>query len=125
MATRKTALVIDDKEEIRKATKTFLSLAGFDSTLAMDGLEAKDRLSESSYDLVVSDIEMPNMNGFELLSFIRRNASSVATPVIMLSSLDGEEVRRRCEKLGAQAYIVKPFTLDSMKGALAKAGFGA
>jgi DNA-binding response OmpR family regulator len=43
----------------------------------------------------------------------------------MLSSLDGDEVRLRCEKLGAQAYIVKPFTLDTMKGALVKAGFGA
>jgi len=45
--------------------------------------------------------------------------------VIMLSSLDGEDVRLRCDKLGAQAYIVKPFTLESMKGALAKAGFGS
>jgi len=125
MAERKTALVIDDKESIRKATKTFLALAGFDSTLAVDGLEARERLSESSYDLVVSDIEMPNMNGFEILAFIRKNPSSASTPVIMLSSLDGDEVRLRCEKLGAQAYIVKPFTLDTMKGALAKAGFGA
>lgn len=125
MAAKKTALVIDDKEEIRKATKTFLSLAGFDSTMAVDGLDAKDRLSESSYDLVVSDIEMPNMNGFELLSFIRRNPSSSSVPVIMLSSIEEDEVKLRCEKLGAQAYIVKPFTLDSMKGALAKAGFVA
>jgi len=125
MAERKTALVIDDKESIRKATKTFLALAGFDSTLAVDGLEARERLSESSYDLVVSDIEMPNMNGFEILAFIRKNPSSASIPVIMLSSLDGDEVRLRCEKLGAQAYIVKPFTLETMKGALVKAGFGA
>ena len=125
MAAKKTALVIDDKEDIRKATKAFLSLAGFEISLAVDGLEAKDRLAASTFDLVVSDIEMPNMNGFELLSFIRKNPTTAGLPVIMLSSLDGEDVRLRCDKLGAQAYIVKPFTLESMKGALAKAGFGS
>jgi CheY-like chemotaxis protein len=123
MSIRKTALVVDDKQEIRTATKTFLSLAGFDATLAADGLEAKDLISRQGFDLVVSDIEMPNMNGFEVLSFIRKNQSSAKTPVIMLSSLDGSDVKARCEKLGAQAYLVKPFTIDSMKNALAKAGF--
>jgi DNA-binding response OmpR family regulator len=123
MATRRTALVIDDKESIRKATKTFLSLAGFDAMTASDGLEAKDLIGRQGFDLVVSDIEMPNVNGFEVLSFIRRNPSSAKTPVIMLSSLEGNDVKTRCEKLGAQAYLVKPFTMDSMKGALAKAGF--
>jgi DNA-binding response OmpR family regulator len=125
MATRKTALVIDDKAEIRTATKTFLSLSGFDPVLACDGLEAKSQLEARSFDLVVCDIEMPNMNGFELLAFARKNPSSARTPVIMLSSLEAEDVKLRCAKLGAQAYIVKPFTLDSMKGALAKAGFVA
>ena len=125
MASRKSALVIDDKAEIRTATKGFLSLAGFDASIAADGLEAKELLGERNFDLVVSDIEMPNMNGFEVLSFIRKNPSTAKTPVIMLSSLDGADVKLRCEKLGAQAYIVKPFTLDSMKGALAKAGFSS
>jgi CheY-like chemotaxis protein len=123
MGNRKSALIIDDKQEIRTATKTFLALAGFDATLASDGLEAKDIIGRQGFDLVVSDIEMPNMNGFEVLSFIRRNPASAKTPVIMLSSLEGDDVKARCEKLGAQAYIVKPFTFDSMKGALAKAGF--
>ena len=125
MANRKSVLVIDDKEEIRKATKTFLSLVGFDATLAADGLEAKAAIGQRTFDLIVSDIEMPNMNGFEVLAFVRKNASSAKTPVIMLSSLEGEDVKLRCEKLGAQAYLVKPFTLDSMKAALAKAGLSS
>jgi CheY-like chemotaxis protein len=125
MGPRKSALVIDDKAEIRTATKTFLSFAGFDSSFAADGLEAKEALGQKSFDLVVSDIEMPNMNGFEVLSYIRKNPSSAKVPVIMLSSLDAEDVRQRCEKLGAQAYIVKPFTIETMKAALAKAGFPA
>jgi Response regulator containing CheY-like receiver, AAA-type ATPase, and DNA-binding domains len=123
MNARLSALVIDDKAEVRTATKSFLAFMGFDSTFAEDGLKAKDELSQKSFDLVVSDIEMPNMNGFEVLSFIRKNPLSAKTPVIMLSSLDGEEVKLRCDKLGAQAYIVKPFTMDTMKGALQKAGF--
>lgn len=125
MADRKSALVIDDKADVRSATKAFLAVSGFETFIAADGLEGKRAVEGRSFDLIVSDIEMPNMNGFEFLAFVRKNPSSKATPVIMLSSLDATEVQQRCEKLGAQAYLVKPFTFDSIKVALAKAGFSA
>jgi len=122
MADKKRALVADDMEQNRNAIKAFLFFFHFDVELAKDGLEAKSLYEKNTYDLVVSDIEMPNMNGFEFLTWIRRSSSRKNTPVIMLSSLDSPEVIERCTRIGANAYIVKPFTKEKMDSALAKAG---
>ena len=91
--------------------------------LAEDGLEAKKLLENENFDLVVSDIEMPNMNGFELLSFIKKSEKHKGTPVIMLSSLDSPDVLDKCKKLGAVSYMVKPFTKEKFEAALSPLGF--
>ncbi len=122
MAEKKRALVADDMEANRNAIKAFLFFMGFDIDLATDGLEAKNIYDKKAYDLVFSDIEMPNMNGFELLGWIRRSSAKKDTPVVMLSSLDSPEVIERCKRLGATAYIVKPFTKEKMEEALKKTG---
>ncbi len=124
MADKKRVLIVDDMEVNRKAIKTFLFFFHFEIDQASDGLEAKGLIEKNTYDLVVSDIEMPNMNGFELLTWIRRSSSRKTVPVIMLSTLDSPETIGRCTHLGATAYIVKPFTLDKMTEALEKAGLG-
>jgi len=124
MADKKRVLIVDDMEVNRKAIKTFLFFFHFEIDLANDGLEAKALIEKNTYDLVVSDIEMPNMNGFELLTWIRRSSGHKTVPVIMLSTLDSPETIERCTRIGATAYIVKPFTLDKMTAALEKAGLG-
>ncbi|GAB1482342.1 hypothetical protein MASR2M78_11570 [Treponema sp.] len=118
MSEKKKALVADDMEVNRNAIKTFLFFSKFDVDLASDGLEAKALYEKASYDLVFSDIEMPNMNGFEFLTWIRKSSARKTTPVIMLSSLDSPEVIERCKRIGATAYIVKPFTKEKMDAAL-------
>jgi CheY-like chemotaxis protein len=120
---RKKALVVDDIEANRNMLKTFLYFAHFDIELAADGLEAKKLLETKSFDLLITDIEMPNMNGFELLAWAKKSPSAAKTPVIVLSSLDTPEVAERCRKLGAADYIVKPFSKEKVDAALAKAGF--
>ena len=123
MADKLSALVVDDVEANRKMLKTFLFFKHFEVDMAADGIEAKRLLEEKAYALVVSDIEMPNMNGFELLAWIKKSAARAKTPVVMLSSLESPEVKERCRKLGAADYVVKPFTKEKIDAALAKAGF--
>lgn len=119
MADKKQVLIVDDMEKNRSAIKTFLFFLHFNATLAVDGLEAKKILETGKFDLIVSDIEMPNMNGFELLTFIKRSAVHKDVPVIMLSTLDTPDVIERCKKLGASSYIIKPFTKEKFETALA------
>ena len=125
MADRRLALVADDMEANRNVIKAFLYFSNFTIDLAKDGLEAKALFDQKAYDLVFSDIEMPNMNGFELLTHIRRSSARKDVPVVMLSSLDSPEVIERCKRIGATAYIVKPFTKEKMEEALKKTGLSA
>ena len=122
MAERKRILVADDMEANRTRIKTFLFMKHFDVETAEDGLTAKKLLEGGGFDLLVSDIEMPNMNGFELLAWTKKNPATAKMPVIMLSSLDSPEVLERCSRLGATAYIIKPFTKEKIDEAFAKAG---
>ncbi len=122
MSDKRKVLIVDDMEQNRNAVKAFLFFSHFDASLCKDGLEAKALLAKESFDLVVSDIEMPNMNGFELLGWIRRGSPHASKPVIMLSSLESDEVVQRCKRLGANAYIVKPFTKDKLQAALKTCG---
>ena len=122
MDDKRSVLVVDDVEQNRRAVKTFLFFCHFEATLASDGLEARKILESRSFDLVVSDIEMPNMNGFELLASIRKSPAHGKTPVIMLSTLDTPEVQERCKRLGANSYIVKPFTKEKFDAALKAIG---
>ena len=88
MAEKRKALVADDMESNRNAIKAFLFFFSFNVDLAKDGLEAKALFEKNKYDLVFSDIEMPNMNGFELLTWVRRSSENRTVPMVMLSSLD-------------------------------------
>ena len=119
MIERKKVLIVDDMERNRTAIKTFLFFLRFDAVLASDGIEAKKILKTETFHLIISDIEMPNMDGFELLGVIRQLPNSRTTPVIMLSTLDTDDVKSRCQRLGASAYIVKPFTKEKFEAALA------
>ncbi|MEI6874635.1 MAG: response regulator [Spirochaetota bacterium] len=123
MEPKKRILVVDDIEANRSRIKTFLFMKHFDVDTAADGLEAKKALETGHYDILVSDIEMPNMNGFELLAWVKRTPATRNIAVIMLSSLDSPEVFARCAKLGAVCNLVKPFTKEKIEEALAKAGF--
>ncbi|MFZ4616350.1 MAG: response regulator [Rectinemataceae bacterium] len=122
MEARKKILVVDDVEANRSRIRTFFFMMHFDVEMAEDGLAAKKLIEASHFDLVVSDIEMPNMNGFELLAWIKGRPESRAIPVVMLSSLESPEVLLRCAKLGAVSYMVKPFTKEKIEASLAKAG---
>lgn len=118
----KTALVVDDTEIHRSATRTFLAMSGFKVDLAEDGMQALKLLDTKTYDVIFSDIEMPNMNGLEFLKRVRKHTTAAKTPVVMLSTLDSQEMQTKLVQLGANHYLVKPFSGDRMKTALKAVG---
>jgi DNA-binding response OmpR family regulator len=119
----KTALVVDDTDIHRSATRTFLAMSGFKVEVAEDGIQALKVLDTKTFDVIFSDIEMPNMNGMELLKRIRKHATAAKTPVVMLSTLDSADMQAKLKQLGANHYLVKPFSSDRMKTALQAIGF--
>jgi two-component system chemotaxis sensor kinase CheA len=100
-------LVVDDQVSIRGLHRSILETAGYRVQTACDGLEALDQLAGGSIDLVLTDIEMPEMDGFELLHAIRGSAERASLPVVMVTALGTAEQRQRGADEGADGYIVK------------------
>jgi len=104
---KKSILIAEDSITSRTLLKNILESAGYSVKATVDGADAFSALRSGRYDLVVSDVEMPRMNGFELVSNIRKNRSTTDTPVILVTGLESKEDRERGIEVGANAYIVK------------------
>jgi two-component system chemotaxis sensor kinase CheA len=104
---RKRILIVEDSITARTLFKHVLEAAGYAVRTAVDGVDGWTELSAERFDLVVSDIEMPRMDGIELTSRIRRSENFAEIPVILISSLDSREDRERGVDAGANAYVVK------------------
>lgn len=104
---RKKVLVVEDSITARTLFKNILISAGFDVQAVVDGMEAWTALKEKPFDFVVSDVEMPRMNGFDLTAKIRSEPNLAELPVILVTSLASRQDRERGVEVGADAYIVK------------------
>ena len=104
---RHRVLVVDDALTVRELQRSILERAGYEVRTASDGLEALARLAESPVDLVLTDVEMPRMDGFALTEAIRAHQGLRNTAVLVLTSRAGDEDRRRGLEAGADGYIVK------------------
>lgn len=100
-------LVVDDSVTTRTLQRTVLESAGFSVRTAVDGQEAWNLLQVHPFDVVVTDISMPRISGFELTRLIKTNPTTNTTPVVVVTSLDSEEDKRKGMEAGADAYIVK------------------
>ncbi|NNG14530.1 MAG: response regulator, partial [Gammaproteobacteria bacterium] len=100
-------LVVDDSITTRTLEKNIFEAAGYQVTTAVDGVNGWELLQEQDFDLIVTDIEMPNMNGFELTERIKQNEQFQETPVIIVTSLASDTDQQRGIEVGANAYIVK------------------
>lgn len=103
----KTILAVDDSLTTRTLVRNVLESAGFNVTSAVNGQEAWDILAKETFDLVVTDVEMPIMNGFELTQMIKDSEKLADMPVIIVTSLATEKDKARGVEVGADAYIVK------------------
>ncbi len=115
---RWTVLIADDSVYIRQSVLQVLTHAGYNVLEARDGLEALERLLSSSIDVLLLDIEMPNLNGYELLNIIRANPRFARLKVIMLTSRSSEKHRHHAQELGSHAYLTKPCPQDVLLAAL-------
>ncbi|WP_306599199.1 response regulator [Geothrix sp. 21YS21S-2] len=116
----KTIMIVDDASTLRALLRLVLTRAGFDVVEARDGREALDCLHDRQVDLLLCDINMPNMDGFSLLKALRGNARHARTPVVMLTSESGADMKRLGRALGAQAWVVKPFHPDQVLSLVAR-----
>lgn len=105
---RRRVLLVDDSISVRKFVGQMLDKAGFDVTTAHDGAEALARLEEACYDVIVTDLEMPRLNGYELLEDVRRRPGTRELPVVVLTTRSGEKHRSLARQLGVSHYVTKP-----------------
>ena len=116
----RTILAVDDSATVRKFISVALSMQGFEVVTACDGMDALEKLPDQQVDLVITDLNMPNMDGFELIKALRENPDYKDLPVIILTSLNDEESKGRSARVGANSYIVKPFSLEKIQYEVSK-----
>ena len=110
-------LIVEDSSTMRALLTSALEDldAPVKVTEAESGFEALRQLPRNSYDLIVTDINMPDINGLELISFVRNNASYRAIPLVVVSTEGSERDRDKGVELGADAYLVKPFEPEELR----------
>ena len=115
-----TVLVVDDSITMRRVTERILTHAGCRVVLASDGLDALEKLETTDAALILTDIEMPRMDGFDLVRQLRSQAGTANTPIIIISSRVGQKHRDIATRLGVQHYLGKPYVeaelLDLVRG---------
>jgi two-component system chemotaxis response regulator CheY len=115
-------LVVEDVQGVREAFAEGIKIffAGADVDEAIDGLDAQKKIEHSQYHVIISDLEMPRVQGDELLMWLRSHPSHFDVPFIMVTSHAGEDQQSRVLSLGASAYVTKPLTLRQLSHHIAK-----
>jgi len=106
-------LVVDDEESIREFLEIMLRKEGYEITLAEDGQKAKDMLQKKSFDMIISDLQMPNMTGIELLKYVRQDFPEII--FMMITAFGTTETAVEAMKMGAYDYLTKPFKIDEVR----------
>src|SRR6185312_11002755 len=106
-------LVVDDEESIREFLEIMLKKEGFEVTCAEDGLKAKEVLAKKSFDMVISDLQMPNMTGIELLKHVKDSYPDLV--FMLITAFGTTESAVEAMKMGAYDYLTKPFKIDEVR----------
>ncbi|MCF8509953.1 MAG: response regulator [Rhodobacteraceae bacterium] len=111
-------LAIDDSRTMREMLKSSLSAAGFEVHTADDGLHGLDRMAEVDPDVVITDINMPRLDGFGVIEAVRRGTVRPRRPILVLTTESAPELKSRAREAGATGWIVKPFDDQRLIGAI-------
>lgn len=111
---RPVVMVVDDSITVRKVTSRYLSKHAIDVLVAKDGLDAVEQLREHTPDVMLVDIEMPRMDGYELTSNVRSDPNLKHIPIIMITSRAGSKHRDRAMQLGVNLYMTKPYQEEEL-----------
>ncbi len=115
-----TVLVVDDSATVRQQVATALTQAGFKVAEASDGSQGLNRANQGGIDCVISDVNMPIMNGIEMVGLFKQDPSLSSIPVIMLTTEGSKELIARAKQAGASGWIVKPFKAEMLVAAVRK-----
>ncbi|MCJ8056016.1 response regulator [Shinella sp. CPCC 101442] len=107
-------LTVDDSASIRLTTRVTLSNAGYTVTEAVDGLDGLSKLQAGEYDLVITDLNMPNMDGLTMIRELRKLPAHTGVPVIFLTTESDGEIKAQAKAAGATGWLTKPFDPESL-----------
>jgi|TARA_B110000908_G_C10131045_1_gene392205 two-component system chemotaxis response regulator CheY len=113
-------MIVDDSTSVRQLVSMALKSQNYDVIEACDGMDALSKLTGSKINLIISDINMPRMDGITFVKELKKNPSYKFTPVIMLTTETQEGKKQEAQAAGAKAWIVKPFKPEQMLSAVAK-----
>jgi two-component system chemotaxis response regulator CheY len=117
----KNVLVVEDSKAIRSMIRVSLEeTGGFFAVEAGNGFEALKTLPSRRFDLIITDINMPDINGLELISYVKSNPTYQGIPLIIVSTEKTEEDKKRGIALGAAGYVEKPFTKEQLMTMIAR-----
>ena len=116
----KTIMVVDDSASLRQVVSIALTGAGYEVIQACDGKDALNKLDGRKLHLIISDVNMPNMDGLSFVKAAKQLPAYKFTPVIMLTTEAGETMKQQGQAAGAKAWVVKPFQPAQMLAAVAK-----
>jgi len=116
----KTILIVDDSASVRQVVSIALKGAGYDVIAGVDGKDALTKLNGQRIHLIISDVNMPNMDGITFVSEARKLPAYKFTPIIMLTTESQEDKKRQAQAAGAKAWVTKPFQPEQMLNAVAK-----
>ncbi|MBW8076080.1 response regulator [Metallibacterium scheffleri] len=116
----KTILIVDDSASLRQVVNIALSSAGYEVLEACDGVDALSKLDGRTVHLIISDVNLPNMNGIELVRQVKAKPEYKFTPIIMLTTESQADMKAQGQAAGARAWVVKPFQPAQMLAAVAK-----
>jgi len=107
-------MIVDDSLTVRKVTSRLLQREGFDVVTAKDGVDALQILEDQTPDVILLDIEMPRMDGFEFTKTMKAEPKNAHIPIIMITSRTAEKHRNRAAELGVDLYLGKPYQEDEL-----------
>lgn len=110
----RTVLVVEDSSAMRSLVRSWLEAEGMEVVEAKSGIQAIQLLQGHSFGIIITDINMPDLTGLELIRFARSTAAHALTPLIVISTDGATEDRKRAMDLGANAYLVKPFGAEDL-----------
>lgn len=107
-------LTVDDSASIRLTTRVTLTNAGYGVTEAVDGMDGLNKLKAGQFDLVITDLNMPNMDGLTMIRELRKLPALTGVPVIFLTTESDGELRQQAKAAGATGWLTKPFDPESL-----------
>jgi two-component system, chemotaxis family, chemotaxis protein CheY len=116
----KTVMVVDDSASLRQVVGIALKGAGYDVLEGCDGQDALNKLTGQKVHLIISDVNMPNMDGISFVKAVKQMPNYKFTPIIMLTTESQEATKQQGQAAGAKAWVVKPFKPEQMLDAVSK-----